>query len=224
MIHIVGKELNQWDVGRFVGISDIDADCVYLSNRGDSRAVIMDIEDGQAKIPDYLLISGKQLQVSAVKNRITVEHETFFVHPQPRPENYIYEDDQRNYIYAVIEAVEETVARAERAAEVIESGKFEKTLYTRDVFVGGAKDAYGNWGPRNPNIVDHTPLAEPVKNEMFISTMKIPKAGQHFLILPEGSNYLYKMQITEADNIRVFDVDEAAATSSIDEEQPDETT
>lgn len=128
MIHIVGPDLNQWDEGRLVCISNIDADCVYLSNKGDSRAVIMDIEEGQAKIPDYLLISGKQLCVSAVKNRITVEHETFFVRHQPRPENYIYEDDQRNYIYAVVDAVEATVSRAEKAAEAMEAALQKQPL------------------------------------------------------------------------------------------------
>lgn len=82
------------------------------------------------------------------------------------------------------------------------------SMDTRDVRVGGAYDAHGTWGPRNPHIVDHTPVGESVKNGLYISTMTIQEADSYHLILPEGSNYLYKMQITEGDRTRVFDVDQ----------------
>ena len=79
----------------------------------------------------------------------------------------------------------------------LKGGKLIGKLFTRDVYVGGAFDAYGNWGPRNPNIVDHTPLYESVMNGVYISTMQVKEGGRYYLIFPEGSNYLYKLEITQ---------------------------
>ena len=122
MIEIVAKEpnkkeLNQWDVGRLVNVSGIDADKVHLANKGDSKALIMDVVDSQAKIPDHLLQTGKQLCVYAVKDGVTVERKIFFVEKREKPENYVYEDDQRNYIYELISKAETTIEGAHTAYE-----------------------------------------------------------------------------------------------------------
>lgn len=117
MIQIIGPALSQWDVGRSVKITNIEADCVHLANKGDSKAVIMEIADAQAKIPDYLLQTGKQLCVYAVKDGITVESKTFYVQKRERPENYVYDDDQRNYIYELITSAEMAVEDANQAAD-----------------------------------------------------------------------------------------------------------
>ena len=110
MIEIVGNELYQWDTGRVVEITGIEVEYVHFANKGDSKAVVMGAVDIHAKIPDFLLQSGKQLCVYAVKDGVTVESKTFYVKHRERPENYVYEDDQRNYIY-------ELVANAEEALE-----------------------------------------------------------------------------------------------------------
>ena len=117
MIEIVGSELNQWDVGRYVKITDIEAEYAHFANKGDSKAVIMGIADSQAKIPDYLLQTGKQLCVYAVKNGITLKSKTFYVKHLERPENYVYEDDRRNYIYELITNAEAAAEGANIAAE-----------------------------------------------------------------------------------------------------------
>ena len=116
MIEIVGSTLYQWDTGRYVQITGIEAEKVHLANQGDSKAPIMDISDSQAKIPDYLLQTGKALCVYAVKNGITVESRTFYVHKRERPENYVYEDDHRNYLYALITNAETAIEAANTAA------------------------------------------------------------------------------------------------------------
>ena len=116
MIELVGNALYQWDTGRRVQITGVEADEVHLANQGDSKAPIMDIADSQAKIPDYLLQTGKALCAYAVKDGITVESRTFHVHKRERPENYIYEDDQRNYIYALITNAEAAIEDANKAA------------------------------------------------------------------------------------------------------------
>ena len=117
MIEIIGTPLNQWDTGRSVQVTDITADHVHFANKGDSKAVIMELADSQAKIPDYLLQTGKQVCVYAVKNGITVDSKIFYVKTREKPENYVYEDDQRNYIYELISKAEETIDGAHAVYE-----------------------------------------------------------------------------------------------------------
>ena len=118
MIGIIGTQLYQWDTGRSVRITDIEADCVHFANKGDSKAVIMELADSQSKIPDYLLQTGKQLCVYVVKNGITVESRSFSVTARAKPENYVYEEDQRNFVYALIESAQEAIDAANQAAAV----------------------------------------------------------------------------------------------------------
>lgn len=109
MIEIDGNELYQWDTGRRVVVTGIEVEHVHFANQGDSKAVIMGAVDIHAQIPDFLLQSGKQLCVYAVKDGITVESKTFYVKKRERPENYVYEDDQRNYIYELVTNAEEAI-------------------------------------------------------------------------------------------------------------------
>ena len=117
MIHNVDPQLSQWDVGRIVSISDSNATHIHFANQGDSKAVIIEIENGSAKIPDYLLQTGKTVIAYAVYDGVTLESRSFSVRKRERPENYVYEDDQRNYIYKLISDVETAVANANLAAE-----------------------------------------------------------------------------------------------------------
>lgn len=117
MIEIIGTSLNQWDTGRSVKVSAVDADRVHFANKGDSRAVIMEAVNGEATIPNYLLQTGKQLCVYAVKNGVTVESKVFFVQNRERPENYVYDEDQRNYIYELISKAETAIEGASSACE-----------------------------------------------------------------------------------------------------------
>ncbi len=120
MIEIIGPALSQWDVGRSVKITNIEADCFHLANKGDSKAVIMEIAEGQAMIPDYLLRTGKQICVYAVKNGITVESKIFYVKNRERPEDYVYEDDERNYIYEIVAAAKQATAEAKETTDELE--------------------------------------------------------------------------------------------------------
>ena len=117
MIEIIGTALSQWDVGRSVQITGAEAEYAHFANKGDFKAVIMGIVDKKAKIPDYLLQTGKQLCVYAVKDGITIESKTFYVQKRERPEDYVYEDDQRNYIYELIASAEAAAEDANQAAE-----------------------------------------------------------------------------------------------------------
>ena len=117
MIQIIGPQLTQWDVGRSVSVSNSDATHVHFANQGDSKAVIMQIENGTAKIPEYLLQTGKALLAYAVLNGVTLESKTFSVCKRAKPTNYVYEDDERNYIYELLTNSLAATAAANQAAE-----------------------------------------------------------------------------------------------------------
>lgn len=117
MIEIIGSELNQWDTGRAVNVTVTEASHIHFANQGDSKAVIMDLANTQALIPDYLLQTGKQLCVYAVANGVTIERKMFSVRKRERPEDYIYDEDQRNFVYALIEDAQEATKAANQAAE-----------------------------------------------------------------------------------------------------------
>ena len=132
MIEIVGNELYQWDTGRVAQITGIEVEYVHFANMGDSHAVIMGAVDIHAKIPDFLLQSGKQLCVYAVKDGITVESKTFYVKKRERPENYVYEDDRRNYIYELVENAEMAIEGACWATEEANTATANANLATEN--------------------------------------------------------------------------------------------
>lgn len=94
MIEIIGTGLNQWDTGRSVKVTSIEASHVHFANPGDSKAPIIELVDSEAKIPDYLLQTGKQLCVYAVANGVTIERNIFPVKKREKPADYIYTETE----------------------------------------------------------------------------------------------------------------------------------
>lgn len=123
MIEIIGTAINQWDSGRSVMVTDVEASHVHLANQGDSKAAVMELVDSQVPIPDYLLQTGKQLCVYAVLNGVTVERKVFPVKKRERPADYVYDYDQRDYIYALIRSAEEATAEANRVADELRTAR-----------------------------------------------------------------------------------------------------
>ena len=128
MIEIIGGRLTQWDHARMVQVTNSEATHVHFANPGDVTAVIMKLEDGKALVPDYLLHTGKAVLAYAVLNGVTLEIKSFPVTKRERPEGYVYEEDTRNYIYALITDAEKAILDAENTAknlmEAKENGEF----------------------------------------------------------------------------------------------------
>lgn len=137
MIEIIGGQLTQWDVGRVVKVTDSEATHIHLANKGDTKAVIMRLESGEAKIPDYLLQTGKVLFAYCVFDGRTIETKSFPVQNREKPEGYVYEEDTRNYIYKLILDAEEATAFAREVAEEVKAAK-------------EAGDFIGKTGPQGP--------------------------------------------------------------------------
>lgn len=191
MIEIIGAELYQWDTGRSVSVKDVGAEKVHFANQGDSRAVIMDVEDSVAKIPDYLFQTGKQLCVYAVENGVTIESKIFSVKKRERPENYVYEEDQRNYIYELIQSAENATAEAGRVAEEL------RTARENGEFVGpqGPQGEVGPQGPQGPQG-EQGEKGDPgvVK---FVVVNELPET--------DTENAIYLVPVTEGAEDNLFD-------------------
>ena len=169
MIQIVGTQLSQWDVGRSVSIANSGATHIHFANQGDSKAVIMEIEGGSAKIPDYLLQTGKQVIAYAVLDGVTLESKSFPVRKRERPENYIYEEDRRNYIYELIANAEnatESASMAAMAANIAAdnaSGAIEAAYNASSSATDAAAEA--NDAAQNANTAAEFALADSIVNE-----------------------------------------------------------
>lgn len=143
MIDILNGQLYQWDVGRIVKVTG-EATHVHLANTGDSVAVKLELVDGQAKIPEYLLQSGKPLLAYAVKGNVTVDSVSFSVRRRERPQDYIYGDDRRNFVYELITDAQKATENANRVAEELMEAK------ERGDFNGpqGIQGPQGEQGPK----------------------------------------------------------------------------
>lgn len=128
MIEVIGKPLHQWNTGRWLQVSD-EATHWLLANEGDSYALrIKSVKEGEiikVKIPDHLLWTNKNLIVQAVniefdeddgteKSVETLESASIPIRKAPRPENYIYEDDRRNYVFKLVKDAEDAIKKAEQ--------------------------------------------------------------------------------------------------------------
>ena len=132
MIEIVGTALHQWDVGRYVQVTGIEVEYVHFANKGDSKAPIVGAVDGRAKIPEHLLQTGKQLCVYAVKDGITVESKIFYVKHRERPDDYVYEEEDRDFIYALITNAENATRYALSATEGANTATANANLATEN--------------------------------------------------------------------------------------------
>lgn len=94
MIHNIDPPLSQWNVGRSVMVSDTDATHILFANKGDSRGPKVEIVGGEAKIPDYLLQTGKILVAYLMRNGVTLESKSFPVVNQPKPDDYVYTETE----------------------------------------------------------------------------------------------------------------------------------
>ena len=122
MIKNVDPQLSQWDVGRVVTVIDTDATHVHFANQGDSKAVVVEIKNGTAEIPDFLLQTGKTMIAYCVlhksdTNRVTLESKSFSVRKRERPEDYVYEKSKRDYIYELITDAQVATEAANQATQ-----------------------------------------------------------------------------------------------------------
>ena len=105
------SELWQWDTGRTLAV---DADCsqVHFSNKVFGRSIDVDVVDGVAIIPDFLLQTDKDLNVWAfvgtAENGYTKISKTFKVNRRNKPADYVFTPVEQTTI-AEIAAIAQSV-------------------------------------------------------------------------------------------------------------------
>lgn len=156
MILNVDPQLSQWDAGRSVSVSeDSVATHIHFANQGDSKAVIIEIVDGSAKIPDFLLHTGKTVIAYEVLNGVTLGSRSFPVRKREKPESYVYEEDHRNYIYELINNAETAVASATLATEnatiAATSANLASTKASEATIVASVASETANLAAKNAN-------------------------------------------------------------------------
>lgn len=97
------KELFQWDTGRTLVIEDSSIEQVHFSNSRFGTAIVVNVENGLAAIPDELLQTPKSLYawafVGGGQCGYTKIERVFPVAPRNKPANYVYTPVKQDSLY-----------------------------------------------------------------------------------------------------------------------------
>lgn len=95
---IIDGPLYQWDTGRYAEIIDRPCDYVDIGHKGSGVAAVRKIVDGKVRIPDVLLQQAGTLAfytiVSTADGQHTRTEHLSTVTARPRPDEYVYTDDE----------------------------------------------------------------------------------------------------------------------------------
>lgn len=104
------SELWQWDTGRKL---TVDAECtqVHFSNKVFGRSVDVDVVDGFADIPDFLLQSDKDLTawafVGTAENGYTKISKVFKVNKRNKPSDYVFTPPEQSTLEEIKERLDD---------------------------------------------------------------------------------------------------------------------
>lgn len=92
-------ELWQWDTGRKIVVDDKSVSEVHYSKYSSTQAIIREVIDGKAEIPNFLLQDTHAVTVYAysgsIENGYTVAEKTFNVAKKPKPANYVETEEDK---------------------------------------------------------------------------------------------------------------------------------
>lgn len=112
----------QWDLDRYVIVEDNTIPEVHFDNRTSDCALVVEVKDGLAAIPNILLQDARPIRVYAyIDDKYTLLEEQFTVKSRTKPSDYVYtETEIKSYEYLERKLTEieekgfseETVAKA----------------------------------------------------------------------------------------------------------------
>lgn len=92
-------ELWQWDTGRKIVVDDKSVSEVHYSKYSSTQAIIREVINGKAEIPNFLLQDTHAVTVYAysgsIENGYTVAEKTFNVAKKPKPANYVETEEDK---------------------------------------------------------------------------------------------------------------------------------
>lgn len=105
-----GREsLSQWDTGRFLTVPD-GISQVHFANKIYGRTEDVDVIDGKAQIPDYMMQSTNDLLafgfVGTPENGYTKISRTFKVEKRPKPADYVFTKHDQTTLQGIIDRIE----------------------------------------------------------------------------------------------------------------------
>lgn len=102
------SELWQWDTGRKLTVN-VDCTQVHFSNKIFGRSVDVDVVDGVAEIPDFLLQTDKPLTawafVGFAENGYTKISKVFTVNKRNKPSDYVFTPSEQITLSDLIERI-----------------------------------------------------------------------------------------------------------------------
>lgn len=90
----------QWDLNRQVVVLDPTIEEVHFSNKSEKEALVVNVVDGLANVPNILLQQCFNIRVYAVEDDVTLYETVFELIARPKPSNYVYEETEiKSYEY-----------------------------------------------------------------------------------------------------------------------------
>lgn len=123
-------ELYQWDTGRELTIDGApDATMVHFATRAYGRTVDVEIEDGKAKIPDFMLQTPTPLSVYLFVGTpdagYTKIEKVYEVKRRNKPADYVFTPTEQKTLEYAVKAAETAEALAKSVRADADAGKFD---------------------------------------------------------------------------------------------------
>ena len=146
------SELWQWDTGREISV-DTECSQVHFSKKVFGRSVDVDVVNGVAAIPDFLLQTDKELEVwafvGAADDGYTKISKTFKVNKRNKPAEYVFTPTEQTTLEKVVESANKVIKIAEDSAEnaelsakkAIKSAELAQSAVGKTSYIG----ENGNW-------------------------------------------------------------------------------
>ena len=117
MLRLYGKEkLYQWDTNQKVEVLNKLVKEVHFSNIATPKALVVEVVDGFAEVPNILLTQGWDIKAWGYCGECTRVSATFEVIERQKPEDYVYEETEvRRY-----EDLEKRIEKLEQGGNTAE--------------------------------------------------------------------------------------------------------
>lgn len=190
-------ELYQWDTGRELTIDGApDATMVHFATRAYGRTVDVEIEDGKAKIPDFMLQTPTPLSVYLFVGTADVGYtkieKVYEVKRRNKPADYVFTPTEQKTLEYAVKVAEAAEAVAASVRADAEAGKFKGDK--GDPGAPGEKGAQGIQGekgvdgaPGAPGADGHTPVITATKTGK-VTTIK--SDGKEIATVNDGADGL----------------------------------
>lgn len=158
-------ELYQWDTARELTIDGVpDATMVHFATRAYGRTVDVEVKDGKAKIPDFLLQTPAPLSVylfaGTADAGYTKIEKVYAIKRRNKPADYVFTPTEQKTLEYAVKVAEAAEAVAESVRADADAGKFKGEKGEK-----GDTGAQGIQGEKGDKGLDGAPGAKGEKGD-----------------------------------------------------------